>query len=73
MPRKKSKSPSMKSVTTKSGRRIFPKKFKKEAVHMLLDGHTASFVAKRLGLSNANVLYRWKAEQLAQSGLSPVL
>ena len=29
---------------------------------------TASSVAKRLGLSNANVLYRWKSEQLAQSG-----
>ena len=35
---------------------------------MLLDGHTASSVAKRLGLSNAHVLYRWKSEQLAQSG-----
>jgi transposase len=68
MPRKKSKTPSKKSVSKKSGRRIFPKEFKEEAVQMLLDGHTASSVAKRLGLSNANVLYRWKSEQLAQSG-----
>ncbi len=68
MPRKKSKSASKKSVSQKSGRRIFPQEFKEEAVQMLLDGHTASSVAKRLGLSNANVLYRWKSEQLAQSG-----
>ena len=66
MPRKKSKSPSKKSVSKKSGRRIFPKEFKEEAVQMLLDGHTASSGAKRLGLSHANVLYRWKSEQLAQ-------
>ena len=66
MPRKKS--PSKKSVSQKSGRRVFPKEFKEEAVQMLLDGHTASSIAKRLGLSNANLLYRWKQEQLAQSG-----
>ncbi len=66
MPRKKSLS--KKSIPQKSGRRIFPKEFKEEAVQMLLDGHTASSVAKRLGLSNANLLYRWKGEQLAQSG-----
>jgi transposase-like protein len=40
MPRKKS--PSKKSVSQKSGRRIFPKEFKEEAVQMLLDCHTAS-------------------------------
>ena len=66
MPRKKS--PSQKSVSQKSGRRIFPKEVKEEAVQMLLDGHTASSIAKRLGLSNANLLYRWKQEQLAQRG-----
>ncbi len=66
MPHKKS--PSKKSVPKKLGRRIFPKEFKEESVQMLLDGHTASSVAKRLGLSNASLLYRWKGEQLAQSG-----
>lgn len=66
MPRKKS--PSKKSVSQKSGRRKFTSEFKEEAVRMLLDGHAASSVAKRLGLSNANSLYRWKQEQLAQSG-----
>ena len=68
MPRKKSKSPSKKSVSKKPGRRIFPQEFKEEAVQMLLDGHAARSVADRLGLSGANILYRWKHEQLAQSG-----
>lgn len=54
--------------STKSGRRVFTQEFKQEAVQMLLDGHTGSSVAERLGLSHANVLYRWKREQLAQSG-----
>ena len=35
---------------------------------MLLDGHSAPSVASRLGLSGTNVLYRWKAKQLAASG-----
>jgi transposase len=65
MPRKKS---TTKPQSTKSGRRVFTQEFKEEAVQMLLDGHTASSVAKRLGLSHANVLYRWKREQLTQSG-----
>jgi transposase len=39
-----------------------------EAVQMLLDGHTGASVAERLGLSGTNLLYRWKREQLAQSG-----
>ncbi len=68
MPRKRSKFPSKKSVSKESGRRIFPNELKEEAVQMLLDGHTASSVAKRLGLSNGSVLYRWKSEQLVQSG-----
>ena len=60
--------PRKKSQTKKSGRRVFTKEFKSEAVQMLLDGHTASSVAKRLGLSNTNLLYRWKQQQLLQSG-----
>ena len=35
---------------------------------MLLDGHSANSVAERLGLSNTNLLYRWKSEQLEQTG-----
>jgi transposase len=61
MPRKKPKS-------SKSGRRVFTKEFKQQAVQMLLDGHSASSIVDRLGLSGTNVLYRWKGEQLRESG-----
>jgi transposase len=61
MPRKKPRS-------SKSGRRVFTQEFKQEAVQMLLDGHVASSVADHLGLSGTNLLYRWKREQLAESG-----
>lgn len=49
-------------------RRSFSHEFKQEAVQMLLDGHSAPSVAKRLGLSGPNVLYRWKRETIRQAG-----
>ena len=49
-------------------RRIFTQEFKQDAVQMLLDGHTASSIVERLGISGTNILYRWKKEQLASSG-----
>jgi transposase len=52
----------------KSTRRNFGDDFKRDAVQMLLDGHSASSVSKNLGIKNKNYLYRWKAEQLAESG-----
>ena len=52
----------------KRGRQSFTEEFKREAVAMLLDGHSATSVAERLGLSNPNLLYRWKGSQLEQSG-----
>ncbi len=39
-----------------------------QAVQMLIDGHSASSVARNLGIKNANNLYRWKAEVLAKGG-----
>lgn len=48
-------------------RRSYTEEFKQEAVQMLLDGHSASAVAERLGLS-ANVLYSWKKAILGRSG-----
>lgn len=60
--------PRKKRQITKPGRRIFTAQFKQEAVQMLLDGHSASSVSERLGLSGTNLLYRWKQEQLARSG-----
>ncbi len=38
---------------------------------MLLDGHSASSVCERLGLSGTNMLYRWKKEILGnESGVA---
>ena len=45
-------------------RREFTEEFRREAVQMLLDGHSAASVAERLGLAGTNLLYRWKREQL---------
>ncbi|QDV82178.1 transposase [Stieleria magnilauensis] len=49
-------------------RRQYSDPFKRDAVQMLLDGHTATSIVDRLGLSGTNLLYRWKREQLRQSG-----
>jgi transposase len=49
-------------------RRQFTDEFKREAVQMLLDGHSAASIVDRLGLSGTNLLYRWKREQLRDSG-----
>ena len=50
------------------GRRRYDEELKREAVQMLLDGHSAASVASNLGLSGANLVYRWKAKYLRQSG-----
>lgn len=57
-----------KQVKAAQGRRRFTQEFRDEAVQMLLDGHSATSVAERLGLSSTNLLYRWKADQLQRSG-----
>jgi transposase-like protein len=52
-------------------RRVFTDDFKQEAVRMLLDGHSTRSVCERLGLANANLLYRWKKEFLGkESGVA---
>jgi transposase len=51
-------------------RRVYPEELKKEAVQMLLDGHSASSVAQNLGIGHTSLLYRWKAEILGQEGLA---
>ncbi len=40
----------------------------REAVQMMLDGHTAASVAERLGISCPTLLYRWKQRQLRRGG-----
>ena len=49
-------------------RRVYPQEFKEEAVQMLLDGHSASSVCDRLGLSGTGLLYRWKKGFLGKEG-----
>lgn len=56
------------SRASKNGRRTFTSEFKQEAVSLLLDGHSASSVAERLGITNLNLLYNWKKKHLQQSG-----
>ncbi len=60
--------PRIKRKSERKGRRSYADEFKQEAVQMLLDGHTATSVAQRLGLSGPNVLYRWKKDALRQAG-----
>jgi transposase len=52
------------------GRRSYSDELKAEAVQMLLDGHSASSVAKNLGLGSTQLLYRWKARLIQQGGLA---
>lgn len=49
-------------------RREYSEELKAEAVQMMLDGHSAASVASRLGISGTNLLYRWKAKLLSESG-----
>ena len=49
-------------------RRRYTKEFKEEVAQMLLDGHSAASIAERLGLSGANLVYRWKRELIGQAG-----
>lgn len=49
-------------------RRTFSQEFKQEAVQMIVNGHTASSVARNVGIDNTNLLYRWKADIIASGG-----
>jgi transposase len=53
---------------SKQRRRVFTREFKEDAVRMLLDGHSASSVCERLGLSHTNLVYRWKKEFFEEKG-----
>jgi len=50
--------------------RVYTREFKDEAVQMVLDGHSVRSVCERLGVSNANMLYRWKKEFLGREGVA---
>jgi transposase len=44
----------------KKTNRIYPVELKKEAVEMLQDGHSASSIVDRLGLSRTSLVYKWR-------------
>ena len=46
----------------------YSEEFKREAVQMLLDGHSATSIIKRLGIPGATMLYRWRREERERSG-----
>ena len=58
----------MHEASSGAPRRQFTEEFRREAVQMMVDGHSAASVAERLGLSGINLLYRWKREHLERSG-----
>jgi transposase len=49
-------------------RRTYTDEFKRDAVAMLLDGHSAKSIVERLGISGTNLLYRWKNQQVESAG-----
>jgi transposase len=51
-------------------RRKFTEEFKQDAVQMLVDGHSASSICQRLGLTSPNLLYRWKRERASKGPVS---
>jgi len=59
---------SRKQLSNGKSRRVFSDEFKRDAVQMLLDGHSVSSVCERLGITRTNTLYRWKEEQLKRTG-----
>jgi transposase len=60
--------PRKKPVALARARRTYTEEFRREAVQMLLDGHSVASVTERLGLSSPNLLYLWKKKTLDQAG-----
>lgn len=52
----------------RKSRHVYSEEFRQEAVQLLLDGHSASSVANRLGLASPSLLYRWKKESIRRAG-----
>ena len=61
MPRSSSREPT-------NHRRTYTDEFKREAVQMMLDGHSPQSIQERLGLPTTALLYRWRKQQLEKAG-----
>jgi transposase len=63
------KQTSKKSASTGNrNRRRYSAEFREEAVQMVLDGHSVTSVAERLGLSSPQLLHSWKRKLIGQGG-----
>ncbi len=49
-------------------RKHYSEEFKREAVQMLLDGHSATSIVQRLGIPGTTMLYRWRREERERCG-----
>ena len=56
------------SKSKRNQHRRYDEEFKEQAVRMMLDGQSAASVSDRLGLSGANLLYRWRRKLLKSEG-----
>jgi len=54
--------------TSNIERKHYSEEFKREAVQMLLDGHSATSIVQRLGIPGATMLYRWRREERERCG-----
>ena len=48
-------------------RKQYDDDLKREAVRMLLEGYSPSSIAKNLGITNSNMIHRWKKKFVGES------
>lgn len=63
-----SRSNGKRKAKTVTDRRQYDDVLKREAVQMLLDGHSAQSIVDNLGITGTNLLYRWKSKFIEESG-----
>jgi transposase len=56
-----------------TSRKRYDDSLKQEAVQMLLDGYSAPSIASNLGISNANLIHKWKKTILSESPAAEAL
>jgi transposase-like protein len=54
-------------------RNNYSEEFKREAVQMLLDGHSATSIVERLGVPGTTMLYRWRRVKMERDILKKAL
>jgi transposase len=59
---------SRKDAGSRAKRRNYDDELKAQAVQLLLERHSASSIAERLGISQSDLIHRWKKKQENQAG-----